>query len=135
METYGRFLMGQHRLTEAVSVLERACLVAENVLGQEAEQYLILINDLATAHIFLKHFDVAASLLNKAISTARKIESPELPMLYCNLGAVFLRTSKMDDAQAACVKGRDLASKNKHSVALTMSQKCLDKINQLKKKA
>ena len=135
LETYGRFLMGQRRLPEALPVLERALGVAEKVLGNENVQYIILLNDLATTHILLKHFDLAADLLNKAIATATKVKSSQLPMLYCNLGAVFLRTSKLDAAKAACLKGQELSNKGQNPMAFSMSQKCLEKISQVRKKA
>lgn len=134
LETYGRFLMGQRRLAEAVPVLERACSTAERVLGTNRGQYLVLLNDLATAHILLKHYDVATGLLNRGIQLATPSNAPELPVLYCNLGAAFLRTSKVDDAETACNKARDLAIKGHHSLALKMSQNCLEKIGQVRSK-
>ena len=135
LETYGRFLMGQQRLPEAVPVLERAVGVAEKVLGPENVQYIILLNDLATAHILLKHFDVAAEILRNAIAMAVTAKSPQLPVLYCNQGAVFLRKARLDEAEASCLKGQELADKGKHPMAFFMSQKCLEKISQVRKKA
>ena len=135
LETYGRYLMGQRRFQEALPALERALGIAGNVLGIENEQYIILLNDVSTTHILLKHFELAADILNKAIATATKVKSPQLPMLYCNLGAIFLRTSKLDDAEAACLKGRELSKKGKNAMALSMSQKCLEKIGQAREKA
>ncbi|KAK7459412.1 hypothetical protein BaRGS_00039007 [Batillaria attramentaria] len=134
LETYGRFLMGQRRLAEAVPILERACTTAEQVLGTERGQYLVLLNDLATAHILLKQFDVAIGILNRGISLGTKSNAPELPVLYCNLGAAYLRMSKLDEAEAACNKGRDLATKGHHSLAMKMSQNCLLKIGQVRAK-
>lgn len=134
LETYGRFLMGQRRLSEAVSVLERACTAAGHVLGTERGQYLVLLNDLATAHILLKHYQMATDILNRGIKLAANTNSPEVAVLYCNLGAAFLRMSKIDDAETACNKGRDSAINGHHSLALKMSQNCLEKIGQVRAK-
>ena len=135
LETYGRFLLGHRRLSEAVPVFERAVGIAEVVLKADNTQYIVLMNDLATAHILLKNFDKATDILNRAIASAVKVKSPQLPMLYCNLGAVFLRTSKLDEAETACLKGQELSSKGRHTPAFTMSQKCLEKIGQVRKAA
>ncbi|KAK7094919.1 tetratricopeptide repeat protein 19, mitochondrial-like isoform X2 [Littorina saxatilis] len=135
LETYGRFLMGQRRLGEAVPLLERALDVAETVLGTDNGQYIILLNDLASAQILMRNWDQATKTLNKAIESATKMKSSQLPALYCNLGAVFLRTSKLDQAKETCLKAQDLANKNKNTTAFSMSQKCLEKIQQVKKGA
>ncbi|XP_076454895.1 tetratricopeptide repeat protein 19, mitochondrial-like [Babylonia areolata] len=135
LETYGRLLMGQRRLDESVEALERAAGIAEKVLGTEQSQYLVLVNDLATAHILLKNFDKATTILNKAIVTATKVQSSQLPVLYCNLGALFLRTARLSEAEAACAKGQELSRQHQHSMAASMSQKCLEKIAQLKASA
>lgn len=133
LETYGRFLMGQRRLDEAVAALHRATAIAEGVLGENSGQYLVLLNDLATAHILQKHFDTALKVLNKAITLGSKNNSRELPALYCNLGAVFLRTSKIDAAAEACTKGQKLANEKHDSLALGMAKNCLMKIEQVRK--
>lgn len=132
LETYGRLLMGQRRLTEAVPAFERAMTLASKVFGTEKGQFVILVNDLATTYILLKNYAKAAEILNKAIESATKIQSPHLAALYCNLGAVFLRTGKLPEAEQACLKAQELTKDNHHSMAAAMSKNCLEKIEQVK---
>lgn len=135
LETYGRFLLGHRRLSESVPIFERALTSAAKVLGTEHEQYLVLMNDLATAHILLRQYDQATQILDSAIASGQKVKSGHLPVLYCNLGAVFLRRSRLAEAEAACQKGKELSSESKHKAGLSMAQKCLEKIHEVRKKA
>jgi hypothetical protein len=74
LETYGRFLMGNRRVAESVPVFERALGIAKKVLGGEHEQYLVLMNDCATAHIILQQYDKATTILNTAIAIGNKVK-------------------------------------------------------------
>ncbi|KAL8608217.1 hypothetical protein ACOMHN_016672 [Nucella lapillus] len=134
LETYGRLLMGQRRLTEALPALEQSASIASKVFGTDKRQYIVLISDLATTHILLHNYDKAAEILNKAIETATKIKSPHLAVLYCNLGALFLRKSKLPEAEEACLKAQQLCKDSHYSIATNMSKNCLEKIAQVKSK-
>ena len=62
LETYGRLLLGDRRLSEAVPIFQRALTIAEKVLGREHDQSIVLMNDLATAHILLKEYPKATQV-------------------------------------------------------------------------
>ena len=134
LESYGRLLLGGRRLEEAVTVLERAVQVGEGVLGESADQQLVLLNDLATVYILKKNFRQASLLLKKAITFGMISDSPVMPALYSNLGAVFLRTNELDQAERSCIKAQDMSYGISDAVGHMMAKQCLDKIAQVRHK-
>jgi hypothetical protein len=69
---------------------------------------------------------------NVSLSLLVCFQSDHLAVLYCNLGAVFLRMSRLKEAETACQRGKDLASSRQSKMGFSMAEKCLAKVKQVR---
>ncbi|XP_067660914.1 tetratricopeptide repeat protein 19, mitochondrial-like [Haliotis asinina] len=135
LESYGRYLMYQKQLDKALPLIERAVTVATSALGEEHPQTLVLHNDLATLNILRKNYGPAEKTLKYAIEVGERVESSEVPALYCNLGALYMRKSELEAAKKACSHALQLAKKMKDTTSAHQAQKCLDKIHKVTRRS
>ena len=113
LDAYSRFLIVQKRYDEALVNMERALDIAIKALGSEEHpQVVILLNDIATIVSLIDNFDLAKEKLQNAIKIAEKVDSSDLAILYCNLGAVHIRKSNFKEAKIEYDKALRLALKN-----------------------
>ncbi|KAK3719399.1 hypothetical protein RRG08_029553 [Elysia crispata] len=125
--SYGRFLLYEKRYTEALPLFEKARLYAENTLGTESNQYIVVLNDLATLYIVTKNLSEAEKILKDGIKISDSAKLGEGASLYCNLGAVYLRKGQTMEAMGACKTGLELAQVFDHKTAYKMAEACLHK--------
>ena len=125
--SYGRFLLYEKRYTEALPLFEKARLYAENTLGTESNQYIVVLNDLATLYIVTKNLSEAEKILKDGIKISDSAKLGEGATLYCNLGAVYLRKGQTMEAMGACKTGLELAQVFDHKTAYKMAEACLHK--------
>ncbi|GFN76395.1 tetratricopeptide repeat protein 19, mitochondrial [Plakobranchus ocellatus] len=125
--SYGRFLLYEKRYKEALPLFEKARLYAENTLGTESNQYIVVLNDLATLYIVTKNLAEAEKLLKDGIKISDSAKLGEGASLYCNLGAVYLRKGQTMEAMSACKTGLELAQMFDHKTAYKMAEACLHK--------
>ncbi|XP_041369330.1 tetratricopeptide repeat protein 19, mitochondrial-like [Gigantopelta aegis] len=132
LESYGRYLMYNKKLEEAQPLFERALQIAKKTLGEDHVQTLILRNDLATLDILNKNYVQAESNLREAIKIGERVDSPETPVLYINLGAIFLRKADSDNAHNVCSHALVVAKKIGNIMAISQAKRCLEKSKQLR---
>ena len=125
--SYGRFLLYQKRYAEALPLFEKARLFAEHTLGTESNQYIVVLNDLATLYIVTKNLAEAEKVLRDGIKISDAAKLGEGASLYCNLGAVYLRKGQTMEAMSACKTGLQLAQVYDHKTAYKMAEACLQK--------
>ncbi|RUS76259.1 hypothetical protein EGW08_015974 [Elysia chlorotica] len=125
--SYGRFLLYERRYQEALPLFEKARLYAENTLGTESNQYIVVLNDLATLYIVTKNLSEAEKILKDGIKISDSAKLGEGASLYCNLGAVYLRKGQTMEAMSACKTGLELAQVFDHKTAYKMAEACLHK--------
>lgn len=126
--SYGRFLLYEKRYQEALPLFERARVYAKNTLGVDTNQYVILLNDLATLYIVTKNFDKAEDLLKKGLAIVEKADLSESPVLMCSMGALYLRKGMYIEAAEHCSKAVELSKKYNHSLAYKNGESCLKKV-------
>ncbi|XP_076092186.1 tetratricopeptide repeat protein 19, mitochondrial-like [Mytilus galloprovincialis] len=134
LESYGRFLMYHKELAEAQPLLVRSESIARRVLGEEHPQRIVLLNDIATVQIMQNNLKEAESTLFQAVEVGTASNVPELPALYSNLGAIYLRTSKLNDAEKNCGIALKKAKENKNKHAQGQAEYCLQRILEERKK-
>ncbi|XP_059152779.1 tetratricopeptide repeat protein 19, mitochondrial-like [Physella acuta] len=127
LSSYGRFLLYEKRYTEALPMFEKSLMYAENVLGTNSNQYLVVLNDIATLYIVTKNLTEAEKLLKKGIEISKSSNLGEGATLFCNLGAIYLRKGEVMSATSTCKKGLDYAKKFDHKMAINMAEACLQK--------
>lgn len=127
LSSYGRFLLYNKRYQEALPMFEKARLYAENTLGKESNQYIVVLNDLATLYIVTKNLVEAEKILSDGIKISDSAKLGEGATLYCNLGAVYLRKGQTMEAMGACKTGLELAQVYDHKTAYRMAEACLQK--------
>ncbi|XP_014665204.1 PREDICTED: tetratricopeptide repeat protein 19, mitochondrial-like [Priapulus caudatus] len=125
---YASYLMSQKRLKEAQEQYEKALSICEAVNGPNHPQTLVLLNDLGSACSLQQNYDDAAVYLKKAVKIASIVESEELPVYYCNLGAVHTYRGEYDEAKDCCTKALRLARKHSNHEAGEQAIKCLANI-------
>ncbi|CAG5136071.1 unnamed protein product [Candidula unifasciata] len=127
LSSYGRFLLYEKRYTEALPLFEKAKFYAEHTLGTNTDQYLVVLNDIATLYIVTKNLDKAEEVLKEGINLSEKHKLVEKAMLFCNLGAVYLRKGDVSSAIKQCQLGMESAKEFDHKMAFKMAEACLKK--------
>lgn len=127
LSSYGRFLLYEKRYTEALPLFEKARFYAEHTLGTDTDQYLVVLNDIATLYIVTKNLDKAEDVLKAGINLSEKHKLMEKAMLFCNLGAVYLRKGDITSAIKQCQLGLESAKEMDHKMAFKMAEACLKK--------
>ncbi|XP_005088843.1 tetratricopeptide repeat protein 19, mitochondrial [Aplysia californica] len=125
--SYGRFLMYEKRYQEALPLFERARVYAKNTMGMDTNQYVVILNDIATLFIVTKNFDKAENVLKEGIDISEKAKLPEAAVLHCNMGALNLRRGEVTQAMKSCQQGLECAKKFDHKLAYRMAEACLKK--------
>lgn len=128
LDSYGRYLMVHKQYAVAEPYIVRAESIATKVLGQDHPQRIVLLNDIATIQIMRENLKDAEVTLNKAVEIGTKANVPELPALHSNLGAVYLRSSKLDEAEKNCSIALSKAKELKNKYAQGQAEFCLKKI-------
>lgn len=134
LESYGRYLMVHRKYAAAEPFIVRAESIATKVLGKDHPQRIVLLNDIATIQIMRENLKDAETTLNQAVEIGTKANVSELPALHSNLGAIYLRTSKLDEAEKNCSIALDKAKEMKNKYAQGQAEFCLKKILEEKKK-
>ncbi|CAC5377237.1 TTC19 [Mytilus coruscus] len=134
LESYGRFLMFHKQLAKAEPLFVRSESIARRVLGEEHPQRIVLLNDIAAVQIMRNNLEDAESTLFQAVEVGTALNVPELPALYSNLGAIYLRTSKLNEAEKNCGIALKKAKENKNKHAQGQAEFCLQKILEERKK-
>lgn len=127
LSSYGRFLLFEKRYNEALPLFEKARFYAEHTLGTDTNQYLVVLNDIATLYIVTKNLDKAEKVLKDGIVISEKHNLSEKAMLLCNLGAVYLRKGDVSLAMKQCRLGLESAKESDHKMAFFMAEACLKK--------
>ncbi|CAL1538618.1 unnamed protein product [Lymnaea stagnalis] len=130
--SYGRFLLYEKRYTEALPMFKQACAYADYILGPKSNQYIVVLNDLATLYIVTNRLSEAEQLLEEGIMLSNNFDLAEGAALYCNLGAVHLRKGKIPEATKTCQLALEFAKKFDHKMAYQMAESCLKKCESLK---
>ncbi|XP_013089606.2 tetratricopeptide repeat protein 19, mitochondrial-like [Biomphalaria glabrata] len=125
--SYGRFLLYEKRYQEALGMFEKALMYAKHVLGYNSDQYIVVLNDLATLYIVTNHYQEAENLLLEGINLSSKYKLKEGAALYSNLGAIHIRNRNIEDAIKSCQAGLEYAKKFDHKTAYSMAESCLKK--------
>ncbi|KAL3863128.1 hypothetical protein ACJMK2_004900 [Sinanodonta woodiana] len=132
LETYARFLMYHDELDAAEPMMTRAFQVAQVLLGPDHSQTLNLMNDIATLKTMKQKYQDAEKILKEAVKLAEKVESDQLPSLYCNIGALYLRMMQLPEAEGACQKGLKVSLKLKDKYGIHYAQSCLKKLKEVR---
>ncbi|KAK3596560.1 hypothetical protein CHS0354_010438 [Potamilus streckersoni] len=132
LETYARFLIFHDELDGAEPMLTRAFQVAKVLLGPDHSQTLTLMNDIATLKTMKQNYPDAEKILKEAVILGEKVDSDQLPSLYCNIGALYLRMMQLPEAEGACQKGLNVSLKLKDKYGIHYAQTCLKKLKEVK---
>ena len=128
LESYGRFLLAHREIEAAEPLFKRSESIATKLLGKEHPQRINILNDIAACQILNGNLKDAEETLSDAVAVGTIGNVPELPALYSNLGALYLRISKLDDAEKNCGLALEKAKENKDKYAQGQAQFCLKKI-------
>lgn len=128
LESYARYLTVHKELEEAEPLFVRSESIAMKVLGKEHPQRIIILNDIAAVQIVRGNLKDAEKTLTEAVAVGTIANVRELPALYSNLGAICLRSSRLNDAEMNCGIALKKAKENKDDYAEKQAQFCLKKV-------
>uniref|UniRef100_K1QBX4 Tetratricopeptide repeat protein 19 n=1 Tax=Magallana gigas TaxID=29159 RepID=K1QBX4_MAGGI len=127
LENYAKFLVNAKQYDKALEYLQRAEEVVVRYLGEEHPQRIVALNDIGTVHILKEDYDKAEKVLKKALAIGHACKDETLPVLYSNLGALYLRQSKVDKALEMCKTGEKIGTEMGHSEAVKRAKFCIEK--------
>ena len=131
---YGRYLSNKQRFTEAIKAFKKALEISIALHGEGNDHPLTIISDIGNVMILMEDYDEAETVFLDGIKRGKKINSEMLSALYCNLGALYLRMSKMKEAENACNYAFSLGKKQDDQLFMAMAENCLGKIHDIKVK-
>lgn len=131
LDAYARFLMVQNRNEEAKSCLEKSLAIATKVFGESHPQVAVLLNDIATVGSQMQDYNLAKKNLEKAVTIAETVESPDLPTFYFNLGAIYERQGELTDASGAYKKALTTAKKINDKAVQKKAKDALDSLKNM----
>ncbi|XP_011304360.1 tetratricopeptide repeat protein 19 homolog, mitochondrial [Fopius arisanus] len=132
LDWYGKFLLSQSRLPEALKCYQQAHKLCQQVHGDEHEQTVVLLNDLGTVYCLLGEYEKALGHLSDAILIGEKLpEMSDLSSIHVNIGNVYLKRSLYNEARDACTVGLKLAKKNNDIECQEQANACLAEVKKL----
>lgn len=129
---YAKYYMQLQLFKNAKEMTMKALEMAKATLGLEHDQTFVIMNDLAIQHIMLKEYDLAEKTLKEGLKLGKKADSIMQAALYTNLGLLYMRMSKLAEAETACKKGLWIAERGDDKYLIRPCQACLEELAQLK---
>ena len=127
LENYAKFLLSSKQFDKALDYLKRAEEVVVKYLGEEHPQRVVALNDIASVYILKKDLDKAEEYFKRALNIGLACKDETLPILYCNLGALYLRQAKPDKALEMCKIGEKLGMEMNNPEAIKRAKFCIGK--------
>ena len=132
---YAMFYTQQRHWKQAKELLWKAHALSVETLGEADDNSFIILNDIATIELMEQNYVAAEEILRDGIVKSGKAKSVVQSAFYSNLGALYLRTSRLDDAEVACKKGLNVARRMGDQVCEMPNKACLIKIVELRKQS
>ncbi|KAK3088671.1 hypothetical protein FSP39_022156 [Pinctada imbricata] len=126
-ENYAKYLIGKENHTQAESLLKKAEEIARKYLGEKHPQRLVLLNDIASVQIHRQDYAEAEKSLTAALKIGEDIDDNYLPLLYCNMGSLHLRTGGYDKAMEWCQRAYELGTERKNKSVARNALICMKK--------
>ncbi|KAH3791867.1 hypothetical protein DPMN_145358 [Dreissena polymorpha] len=131
---YGNYHMQLREFKEGKEMMAKALKVSQDVLGENDDTSFVIMNDMATCEILLENYKDAENLLKEAVVNSGRVKSSVQSALLSNLGALYIRTSRYEEAEHACQRGLTVAEKANDRMLMLPCKACLMKLQSLKKK-
>lgn len=131
---YGNYHMQSRKFKEGREMMAKALKVSADVLGENDDNTFVIMNDLATCEILLENYKDAENLLKEGVANSGKAKSSIQSALLSNLGALYIRTGRYEEAERACQRGLTVAEKANDKMLMMPCKACLIKLQSLKKK-
>lgn len=96
---------------------------------------MVLQNDLATVKILKNEYNEAESILTDAIKSSKDANVEEMSSLHSNLGAVFMRQDRTEEARRCCTEALRVAKRFKDELGMQEAEYCLKKLQEMKSKS
>lgn len=128
MDWYASYLVALSQLKNARVYYEKALDISTQVNGPNHEQTVVLLNDLGSVCSLQGKYDEAVVHLKKAVTVAAINNNEELPVYYCNLGAIYTYKGELKKAKDCCTKALRLSKYHKNQEAEEQAKKCLSEI-------
>ncbi|XP_063973727.1 tetratricopeptide repeat protein 19 homolog, mitochondrial [Diachasmimorpha longicaudata] len=132
LDWYGKMLLSQSRLNEALKCYQQAHKLCHQVHGDEHHQTVVLLNDLGTVYCLLGEYEQALGHLSDAILIGQRLpEMSDLSSIHVNMGNVYLKKNLYNEARDACHTGLELAKKNNDIECQEQANACLEEVKKL----
>ncbi|XP_062610355.1 tetratricopeptide repeat protein 19, mitochondrial-like [Saccostrea cucullata] len=127
LESYAKYLLKSQKYDKALEYLQRSEEIVVSYLGNDHPQRIVALNDIASLYIMKNDLAKAEEILKKALAIGHANKDSTLPVLYCNLGALYLRQSKIDKALENCKMGEKLGEEMHNPEAVRKAKYCIGK--------
>ncbi|KAK9305414.1 hypothetical protein QLX08_003546 [Tetragonisca angustula] len=132
LEKYASMLFSQSDYKNALEYFTQAYDISIKINGEENEQTVILLNNLASVCYMLQKYDDTIKYLSKAAELGKKLpDMVELGFIHVNLGNAFLSKGLFEEAKKNCNEGKYLAQARDDNEGVIEAKKCLEQIESL----
>ncbi|CAG0901157.1 unnamed protein product [Cyprideis torosa] len=133
---YGRFLFETRRSRQAETLLSEAYELSVKTEGEESLQSIYILNDLCTARVTLGEASEKEleDVILKALKTSELLgeedgDSSNRGSMFVNLGLVYVRQARWEEALEACRKGLHLGKTARRSGTIYEAERCLEQVS------
>lgn len=127
-ESYAKFLLEQRRIDEGIAVMESSISIANEVYGDESENFASMLNDAASQLAEKNLWDQATKLLERSLGVAKDKGWEGEAVFNVNLGMIHLQQKLFDNAEKYCKHGLELGKRLKSGQAVEEADFCLTEL-------
>ena len=127
LDRYAQFLASRERLSEAETLYKKGINVANQVLGVDHEQTLVIQNSLATVLSMQGKFKQAEDILTDIIHLAEKSNSQYLSTFLINRGVNKIMSGLGKSGESDCARAKSIAKGYDMAETIQEADDCLEK--------
>ncbi|KAF5295435.1 hypothetical protein FQA39_LY13096 [Lamprigera yunnana] len=126
---YAQFLLDTENVAKSLIHLNQAYNICKQVKGDNSEQTMLLLNDLATTYWRMDDLNNALSCLSEASSIGSKLEDQShVGVINANLGLLHLQKGMIDEAKKCCEAALYIGNQYQNEESISQAKYCFDQI-------
>ncbi|CAG9772013.1 unnamed protein product [Ceutorhynchus assimilis] len=126
---YAQLMLDTNNPSEAFIHLNEAYKACNETQGIYSEKSMLLLNDLAITSFRAEDSEKAVKFLKEAIEVGNQLtDKTHLGVVHANLGLILLHRGVIEEAEKACIQGRNLGKKHDNNESIEQANYCLDQI-------
>ncbi|KAH3791872.1 hypothetical protein DPMN_145363 [Dreissena polymorpha] len=104
--------------------MAKALQVSQDVLEENNDNTFVIMNDMATCEKLLEKYKDAKNSLKEAFAKSGRVKNSVQSALLSNLGSLYIRTGRYEEADHACQRVLTVAEKANDRMLMMPCKAC-----------